>query len=149
MKSILVLAALALSAFAQQATIVTPTAGSNITGGSAITIEVHQDMSGHVRAILICPLLFTGIRDGRRAGGRHPRLPHLARRAAALGLDPSEDGVGDIIYAGNFDPQRDPSQPQKGLFQDFAWAVPADLPGPGTAEPGALTGGWGERFDVE
>ena len=44
MKSILVLAALALSAFAQQATIVTPTAGSNITGGSAITIEVHQDV---------------------------------------------------------------------------------------------------------
>ncbi|KAI0654830.1 hypothetical protein C8Q70DRAFT_936706 [Cubamyces menziesii] len=114
MKSILVLAALALSAFAQQATIVTPTAGSNITGGSAITIEVHQDESATDDVQVAVILGFRTCPSGSCAG-----------------IDPSEDGVGDIIYAGNFDPQRDPSQPQKGLFQDFAWAVPADLPGPG------------------
>ncbi|KAH9887357.1 hypothetical protein C8Q73DRAFT_261910 [Cubamyces lactineus] len=113
MKSILVLAALALSALAQQATIVAPAAGSNITGGSVTTIEVHQDESATDDVQVAVILGFRSCTTGSCAG-----------------IDPSEDGVGDIIYAGTFDPQRDPSQPQKGLFQDFEWSVPAGFPGP-------------------
>ncbi|KAL7283901.1 hypothetical protein PYCCODRAFT_320808 [Trametes coccinea BRFM310] len=114
MKTALILASLALSALAQQATIVSPAAGSTLTGGSIITIEVHQDASAtddvQVAAIL-----------GFRTCGS----------GDCSGIDPSEDGVGDIIFAGAFNPQRDPTQPQKGLFQDFSWSVPSDLPGNG------------------
>ncbi|CDO72834.1 hypothetical protein BN946_scf185002.g19 [Trametes cinnabarina] len=114
MKTALVISSLALSALAQQANIVTPAAGSALTGGSVVTIAVHQDAAAtddvQVAAIL-------GFRSCGSGG--------------CSGIDPSQDGVGDIIFAGAFNPQRDPTQPQKGLFQDFSWSVPDDLPGPG------------------
>ncbi|KAI8971317.1 hypothetical protein BD414DRAFT_224573 [Trametes punicea] len=114
MKSILILASLALSALAQQATIVTPAANSTVTGGSVVTIEVHQDESATDDVQVAAILGF-----------------HTCPAGDCSGLDPSEDGVGDIIYAGAFNPARDPTQPQKGLFEDFSWSVPSDLPGPG------------------
>ena len=42
MKSILLLASFALSVFAQRATIISPTNGTNITPGSQLIIDVQQ-----------------------------------------------------------------------------------------------------------
>ena len=44
MKSFFILTAFALSALAQQATIISPTNGSTITAGSQLVVEVHQDV---------------------------------------------------------------------------------------------------------
>lgn len=41
-------------------------------------------------------------------------------------FDPATDGVGpNIVFAGAFTPAHDPNQPQKGLFQDFTFQIPA------------------------
>lgn len=45
MKSFFVLASLALSVLAQQATIVSPTPGSVLFAGSTVTVEVQQAVS--------------------------------------------------------------------------------------------------------
>ncbi|KAI0363432.1 hypothetical protein BV20DRAFT_144836 [Pilatotrama ljubarskyi] len=112
MKSILVLAALALSALAQQAQIVSPAPGSTITAGSEVTIEVHQDEAA-TDDVQVAVIL--GIR-GCPSGD-------------CTGFDPADFGMGTLIYHGVFDPQRDPTQPQKGLFQDFTFQVPDFLSG--------------------
>ncbi|KAI0634672.1 hypothetical protein C8Q77DRAFT_646208 [Trametes polyzona] len=112
--SLLVLATLALSALAQQATIVSPAAGSTIIAGSAITIEVHQDASAtddvQISALIgFQPCQFTGSAD-------------------CSGFDPSTSGVGTIVFAGDFMPARDPKHPQKGPFQDFNFTIPSSTP---------------------
>ncbi|KAI0360252.1 hypothetical protein OH77DRAFT_1418123 [Trametes cingulata] len=111
MKSILVLAALALSALAQQAQIVSPAAGSTIAAGSEVTIEVHQDESATDDVQVAIILGISGCSSN------------------CDDFDPSESGMGTILFGGVFDPQRDPSQPQKGLFQDFTFQVPDFLSG--------------------
>ncbi len=45
MQTILVLASLALSVLAQQATIVSPAAGSVLFAGNTVTVEVQQTVS--------------------------------------------------------------------------------------------------------
>ncbi|KAI0360251.1 hypothetical protein OH77DRAFT_1393630 [Trametes cingulata] len=112
MKSIIVLAALALSALAQQAQIVSPAAGSTIAAGSEVTIEVHQDgaATDDVQVAIIL-----GIRN--------------CPSGDCNGFDPSEDGMGTLLYSGLFNPQHSPTEPQKGLFQDFTVQVPDSMSG--------------------
>ncbi|KAI0674701.1 hypothetical protein C8Q78DRAFT_613235 [Trametes maxima] len=109
MKSLLLAASLALTALAQQATIVSPAPGSTITPGSEITIEVHQDGAATDDVQVAIILGFRSCPGG-----------------TCDGFDPAEDGVGTIVYSGAFNPQHDPNQPQKGLFQDFKFQVPTD-----------------------
>lgn len=52
MKSIFLLASFALSVFAQRATIISPTNGTNITPGSQLVIDVQQK----VRFVLFPPV---------------------------------------------------------------------------------------------
>ena len=57
MKTFLVIASLAASAFAQLASIVSPTNGSTVTAGSQLIVDVHQA----VRTVLCILILSSGL----------------------------------------------------------------------------------------
>ncbi|RPD55614.1 hypothetical protein L226DRAFT_150075 [Lentinus tigrinus ALCF2SS1-7] len=105
MKTLFVLASLALSALAQQALIISPTNGSTITAGSTLVVDVHQDESAtdDVQVAVVLGL-----------------APCLTGPCGT----PGEPGVGTILFKGEFNPQRDPSAPEKGLHQTFTVQVP-------------------------
>ncbi|KAI0692799.1 hypothetical protein C8T65DRAFT_586310 [Cerioporus squamosus] len=109
MKTFFVLTALALSALAQQALIISPTNGSDITAGSTLVVDVHQDNSATDQVQVAVVL------------GLSPCL------TGPCGT-PGDPGVGTILFKGEFTPQRDPSAPQKGLHQTFTVQVPQFAP---------------------
>ncbi|TBU42263.1 hypothetical protein BD309DRAFT_866692 [Dichomitus squalens] len=105
MRSFFILVSLALSALAQQATIISPANGSTIAAGDEIVVNVHQDEAAtddvQIAIVLgIDPCL----------GGTCPA--------------PGADGVGTILLKSLFDPQFDPNTPQEGLHQLFNVTVP-------------------------
>ncbi|OJT02776.1 hypothetical protein TRAPUB_6632 [Trametes pubescens] len=109
MKSLLVLASLALSALAQQATIVSPAAGSVLFAGNTVTVEVQQTEAATDDMQVAALIGFRACPDGDCST-----------------FNPATDGVGpNIVFAGAFTPAHDPNQPQKGLFQDFTFQIPA------------------------
>ncbi|EIW55429.1 uncharacterized protein TRAVEDRAFT_49919 [Trametes versicolor FP-101664 SS1] len=108
MKSFFVLTSLALSVLAQQATIVSPTAGSVLFAGSTVTVEVQQAEAATNDMQVAALIGFRSCPGGDCST-----------------FDPATDGVGpNVVFAGAFTPAHDPNQPQKGLFQDFTFQIP-------------------------
>ncbi|THG96673.1 hypothetical protein EW026_g5202 [Hermanssonia centrifuga] len=104
MKSFFVLASLAACAFAQRLSILEPTAEESITGGSPFTVELQQAGSlGPVQQVSVV-IAVTSCYD--------------------VCSDPTQWGLGTVLYNGPFNPQYNSSAPQKGLFQDFTLTMP-------------------------
>ncbi|KAM5541853.1 hypothetical protein V8D89_004582 [Ganoderma adspersum] len=110
MKTFLVIISLAASAFAQLASIVSPTNGSTITAGSQLTVDVHQDgaATDDVQIAIVLGLA-------------------SCLNTPCTEVVPGQDGVGTILLKSLFDPQRDPSLPQEGLHQNFTMVVPENV----------------------
>ncbi|RDX45407.1 hypothetical protein OH76DRAFT_1006633 [Lentinus brumalis] len=108
MKTFIVLASLALSALAQQAVIVSPVNGSDITAGSTLVVDVHQANSATSQVQVAVVL------------GLSPCL------TGPCGT-PGDPGVGTILFKGEFHPQSDPSAPANH-HQTFTVQVPQSAP---------------------
>ncbi|PSS34133.1 hypothetical protein PHLCEN_2v1843 [Hermanssonia centrifuga] len=104
LKSILFLATSAVGIVAQTVSVNTPRPGDTISASSSFTVEVQQaKIAGEVDEISI----FIGIAPC--SGG-------------------SCDDVGQVLYNGAYDPQQDPNNIGKGLFEDFLVQLPAGYP---------------------
>ncbi|KAF7797680.1 hypothetical protein EIP86_011083 [Pleurotus ostreatoroseus] len=103
MKYFFALAALVASAVAQRLSILEPTPNSNISSNSNFVVELHQAQS----------------------------LSDIDQVSVVIALtpcydvcdDPSQWGLGQVIYNGPFNPQYNSSFPQKGLYQDFTFQL--------------------------
>ncbi|EMD34595.1 hypothetical protein CERSUDRAFT_116762 [Gelatoporia subvermispora B] len=116
MKAFFVLAALAIGATAQTASFLIPQPNATIAPGSTVTIQIHQDES-----------LSDDVQLGIAIG--------LATcfSGSCANYDPSQDGMGTILYNGPFNPQHDPSDPEAGLQERF------NLTFPGSTGPSVLS----------
>lgn len=130
MKSFYALAALVAGAVAQRLTIFEPAIGGTVSASSPFIVELHQDvgfLSPIVDALQLSYLL-------------HPSFQQSTSDIAQVNVviavtpcfdvcdDPSQWGLGTVLYNGAFNPQDDTTQPQKGLHQDFNLTLPEGWP---------------------
>ncbi|KIJ18691.1 hypothetical protein PAXINDRAFT_167254 [Paxillus involutus ATCC 200175] len=95
------------AALAQGITIVLPAAGSTVTPGSSITVQIGTD-------IFIENLETIGIAIG------------LQSCPSGSGCGTADQGIGTILYTGLFDPV--PGPEYNGLYQDFTVTIPSSSP---------------------
>ncbi|KAH9930471.1 uncharacterized protein BXZ73DRAFT_101844 [Epithele typhae] len=109
MKTLFVLASLALSALAQSATIISPADGSTVTSGETIVVDVQQENSSSdlVEVAVVLGLQFCPSND-------------------CAAVTPGQPGVGTVLFSGPFAPVHDPAPPFS-FHQNFTVEMPEFL----------------------
>ncbi|KAI0346473.1 hypothetical protein BDW22DRAFT_1425942 [Trametopsis cervina] len=108
MKPFAAVAAFVACVFAQRVSILEPTPGTMVVSGTSFIAELHQDETTSSLSQISVTLSVTACFD--------------------VCNDSTKWGPGTVLYNAGFNPQFDPSQPQKGLFQDIPVVLPAGWP---------------------
>ena len=128
MKSLFVLAALAVSALAQRASIISPVNGTSVTPGDTLVIDVHQEVCSHQFRTRLAPCRYSLNRLQEAATDEVQVAIALGLAfcpsGSCEGVDPATSGVGTILFSGTWAPAFDPSAPMLGLHQNFSVTVP-------------------------
>ncbi|PSS34122.1 hypothetical protein PHLCEN_2v1832 [Hermanssonia centrifuga] len=97
---------------AQEALVLSPQANASLLSGASTTVEIER-------------------------GTPQRSTDELQETSLLIGLTSCPDGecspasflgLGQVLFNGVFDPQTDPNQPAKGMFQDFLVTIPSDFP---------------------
>ena len=126
MKSFFVLEALAASAFAQRATIVSPANGTSVTSGDTLVIDVRQKVSPSLPTRARFVLTETYPFSAQIAATDEVQVAialgvDACPSGSCDGYDPATNGVGTILFSGTWEPAFDP---EFGFHQNFSVTVP-------------------------